>query len=126
MSISPVGSSDPYASQILNRISAAGNTPAAQGKVVAQQFEAILMRQFLDKSVGSMMGGGAGSDVYGYMLTEALAQKLSEGGGLGLSAVLQRQFTPAGAAAAAPGAGTSSTAVTPTSTLTAQQAKGSS
>ena len=65
----------------------AGDSPKAQAKVVSQQFESVLLKQFLDKSVGSMMGSGAGSDVYGYMLTDALSQSLAKGGGLGLSSI---------------------------------------
>jgi Rod binding domain-containing protein len=72
----------------------AGNSPAAQAKVVSQQFESVLLKQFLDKSVGSMMGSSAGSDVYGYMLTDALSQSLAKGGGLGLSSILEKQLAP--------------------------------
>jgi Rod binding domain-containing protein len=79
----------------------AGDSATAQAKIVSQQFESILLRQFLDKSVGSMMGKTAGSDVYGYMLTDALAQSLAKGGGLGMSAVIQRQLAPAAAAGSA-------------------------
>jgi Rod binding domain-containing protein len=68
-----------------------------QVKAAAGQFEAIMLRQFLQESVSSMMGGekgGASGNVYGYLLTDVLAGKLSEGGGLGLSKVLQQQLTP--------------------------------
>lgn len=71
----------------------------------AGQFEAILMRQFLQESVGKIMGGqdsGAQGGVYGYMLTDVLASKLSEGGGLGLSRMLQQQLSPNQAGALPP------------------------
>lgn len=80
------------------------NLPASeQVKAASAQFEAILLRQFLQESVGGLMGGegGSGGNVYGYMLTDVLATKLSEGGGLGLSSVLQKQLTPRGMNAAA-------------------------
>lgn len=70
---------------------------AEQAKAVAGQFEAILLRQFLQESVGSIMGGkegGAASGVYGYLLTDVLANKLSESGGLGLGSMLQHQLAP--------------------------------
>ena len=38
---------------------------------------------------------------YGYLLTDTLATKLAEGGGLGLAKILQKQLTPHGAASAA-------------------------
>jgi flagellar protein FlgJ len=76
----------------------ADQSPAGQAKAVAGQFEAIMLRQFLQESVGSMMGGGkeAGGSVYGYLLTDVFAQQLSAGGGLGLSKVIQQQLTPKG------------------------------
>ena len=70
---------------------------AEQAKAVSAQFEAILLRQFLQESVGSIIGGkegGASAGVYGYLLTDVLSNKLSEAGGLGLGSVLQHQLTP--------------------------------
>ena len=76
----------------------AGQTPAEQRKVVASQFEAIMLRQMLSQSVGQMMGGedSPTGSTYGYLLTDAFAQKLSQGGGMGLGKVIERQLTPAG------------------------------
>ena len=82
----------------------AGNTKALanlpqdqQLKSVSGQFEAILLRQFLQDSVGKIMGGESGGpsgNIYGYLLTDTLASKLSEGGGLGLASVIQKQLSP--------------------------------
>lgn len=74
----------------------ADRTPAGQARAVAGQFEAIMLRQFLSESVGSMMGSGreAGGSVYGYLLTDVFAAQLSAGDGLGLSKVIQHQLTP--------------------------------
>jgi Rod binding domain-containing protein len=70
--------------------------PAEQRKEVAAQFEAILVRQLLGPTMASMLGkeGGAATNVYGDMLTDAFAQQLTRGGGLGLSGMLQKQLTP--------------------------------
>ncbi|MFI5337160.1 MAG: flagellar biosynthesis protein FlgJ [Opitutales bacterium] len=79
-----------------------GSLPqAAQVKAVAGQFEALLLRQFLQDSLGNIMGGeksGPSGSIYGYLLTDVLASKISEGGGLGLSSILQHQLTPHAAA----------------------------
>jgi Rod binding domain-containing protein len=88
-----------------------GNTKALanlsqeqQIKSVAGQFESILLRQFLQDSVSKIMGGesggsgGTGGSMYGFMLTDVLASKLSEGGGMGLSSVIQKQLSPRTAA----------------------------
>jgi len=94
----------PSASSALTR---RDQTPAQQAHTVATQFEAIMVRQFIGDSVGKMMSGGdskggddtggGGNQMYSYMLTDALATKISEGGGLGLARVLEKQFTPKGA-----------------------------
>ena len=77
---------------------ALANLPADQQvKAVSSQFESILLRQFLQDSVSKMMGGeesGAAGNMYGYMLTDVLATKISEGGGMGLSSVIQQQLSP--------------------------------
>lgn len=70
-----------------------------QVKAAAGQFEAILLRQFLQDSVGKIMGGaeggsGSGAGVYSYLLTDILSAKLSEGGGLGLGRVIEQQLSP--------------------------------
>ena len=78
---------------------------ADQVKAVSGQFEAILLRQFLQESIGNIMGGDKGGptgNVYGYLLTDTLASKISEGGGLGLSKILQHQLTPHAASPALP------------------------
>jgi Rod binding domain-containing protein len=81
----------------------AGQSPAEQRHAAAVQFEAIMLRQFLQQSVGSLAGTGesGGNGVYGYLLTDVLASKLADGGGLGLAGILERQLTPRGTSAAA-------------------------
>ncbi len=97
---SAAGSSANYALNTAQRAVGlhAGQTPAEQRKVVASQFEAIMLRQMLSQSVGQMMGGedSPTGSTYGYLLTDAFAQKLSQGGGMGLGKVIERQLTPAG------------------------------
>ncbi len=78
-----------------------------QRKAVASQFEAILVRQLLSKTMSSMLGsegssgGGAAANVYGDMLTDSFAQQLTSGPGLGLGRLLEKQLTPRGVPAAA-------------------------
>ena len=78
-------------------------SPEEQRTAVAGQFEAILMRQFLQESIGSMMGGGksdgsgGGGGVYSYMLTDTLADKLTQGRGMGIAPMIAKQLTPRGA-----------------------------
>ena len=81
-------------------------SPAEQRAAVAAQFEAILVRQMLGKTMSSMMGSGdstAGS-VYGDLVTDTLAQSLTAGQGLGLGRMIEQQLMPRGLPAAATGA----------------------
>jgi peptidoglycan hydrolase FlgJ len=75
---------------------------AAQRQKAASQFEAILVRQLLSQSVGSMMGGAGHTAglMYGDLMTNTLAQNLTAGKGLGLGKMIESQLAPKGAAAA--------------------------
>jgi len=41
-------------------------------------------------------GGGGGGSVYGFMLTDTLADKLSQGRGMGIAPMIAKQLTPRG------------------------------
>jgi flagellar protein FlgJ len=105
MQVSPVNSTPSPRSTVhdLAALQRGNLDPAGQRTAVASQFEAILLRQFLQDSIGSLMGGGEGApgNVYGYLLTDSLAQKLSEGRGMGLAPLIAQQLTPRGAPAGA-------------------------
>lgn len=79
-------------------------------KKVASQFEAIIVRQLLKPAIDPIMSGedgpkggamaGGGGGVYGFMLTDVLANSLSKGSGLGLAQIIEQQLTPAALKAA--------------------------
>jgi Rod binding domain-containing protein len=75
---------------------ASGQVTAAQRHKAAQQFEAILVRQLLSQSVGSMMGGTGHTAglMYGDLMTDVLAQNLTSGKGFGLGSMIEKQLTP--------------------------------
>lgn len=79
-------------------------SPAEQRAAVGAQFEAILVRQLLGKTLTSMAGseGGAASGVYGDMLTDTFATQLTAGPGLGLGRMIEKQLTPRGTPVDAP------------------------
>lgn len=109
MDLSAISSTQPVSSVPTEPALRAAHTPAEQRKAVAGQFEAILLRQFLNDSMGSMLGGEdtPAGNVYGYLLTDVMANKLSQGGGMGLSNIIVQQLTPRGEpATAAPPKGT--------------------
>jgi flagellar protein FlgJ len=59
----------------------------------SRQFESILVRQFLTDSMGPLLEGGATGEVFGYLLTDSLANSISQAGGLGFSSVIQAQLS---------------------------------
>lgn len=75
-----------------NTIDPADSQKPEDVKKVSQQFESILVRQFLSESMKSLLENGPSGQVYGYMLTDSLADSISKGGGLGLCSVLQAQL----------------------------------
>src|SRR3954464_3604010 len=95
--ISPAAHSSP--AHDLAALKRGNLSPEEQRTAVAGQFEAILMRQFLQDSIGSMMGGdkSGGGGVYSFMLTDTLADKLTQGRGMGIAPMIAKQLTPRGA-----------------------------
>ena len=81
---------------IAGKSAALKNLPQSeQVKAAAGQFEAIILRQLLQDSVGKLTGGEkSGGGMYGYMMTDVLANKLTAGGGLGLAKVFEQQLSP--------------------------------
>lgn len=77
---------------------------AKAARVAARQFEAIILRQLLSPAIEPLMSGGmtegqsvgGGGGVYGYLVTDVLANSISQGRGLGLSKMLEKQLTPKG------------------------------
>lgn len=71
---------------------------AAQRTAVGAQFEAVLVRQLLGKTLTSMVGSGEGTaaTIYGDLLAETIAAQLAAGRGLGLGRILEAQLTPRG------------------------------
>jgi len=67
-------------------------TDPAQAAEVARQFETILLRQVLSESMKPLLQDGPAGQVYGYFLTDSLADSVSRGGGLGLAHILQTQL----------------------------------
>lgn len=59
---------------------------------VARQFEAILVRQMLSESMKSLLESGKEAQVYGFYISEALADGITKGGGLGIRSILESQL----------------------------------
>lgn len=95
-SISPAGAVGSLGMQPETGLSNAGLTQGP-GKAnnpgeVARQFEAILVRQLLSESMKSLIDGPKGQQSYGYFISEALADGITKGGGMGLRSILESQL----------------------------------
>lgn len=100
MSISPLSAAVPaIGAPVVADASAPGKpaTPEELAKA-ADQFEAILLRQFLKPTMDSLMSSMSGSnrssgaDIYGFFMTDVFSSALSESGGMGFSHILQVQL----------------------------------
>jgi flagellar protein FlgJ len=96
MNVSPIASSGASLSSLSPEVSLAGASTgfsaASNPQEVARQFEAILVRQMLAESMKSFVEHGQAGQVYGYFITDALAETLTKGGGLGIRSVIEAQL----------------------------------
>jgi Rod binding domain-containing protein len=63
----------------------------------SRQFEAVFLRQMLsclEKTTSTLGGKDAGSNIYGSMMVDAVADAVSQAGGIGLGAMLKRTLEP--------------------------------
>ena len=63
----------------------------------ARQFEAVFVRQMLsslEKATSTQGGKDAGSNLYGSMLADAVADAVSRAGGMGLASMLKHSLQP--------------------------------
>lgn len=68
----------------------------AEARQVAQQFEAIFLRQLLGamEKTGGLAGSSQGSGIYKSMMVGALADNASQSGGIGLAEVVFKAMLP--------------------------------
>jgi hypothetical protein len=77
-----------------------GAAPEAERLGAAtREFEALLLRQYLTEALKPLQPGGpgmgGGNAVYGYLVTDALAHGLTQGGVFGFSNLMQAQVAGA-------------------------------
>ena len=64
---------------------------------VSQQFEAVLVKQFLKEALKPMFKGVFNEDagahrMYRHFFTDAISESVAQGGGFGVSSILQQQL----------------------------------
>jgi len=74
------------------------NASASQkNAVVSQQFESVMIKQFLNDALKPMFKGvfneeGEGHRLYRHFFTDAISESIVKGGGFGISSILQEQL----------------------------------
>jgi Rod binding domain-containing protein len=100
MEISPLQRDVRAAELPLEKLAASKEIPQ-QAKIaeVSRQFEAVLLRQILSQAQKPMFksslfpAGSATNDIYQDMVTQQLADRISQGGTFGFAKVLEKQLT---------------------------------
>src|SRR6056300_1563562 len=65
--------------------------------IVSQQFESVMIKQFLNDALKPMFKGvfneeGEGHRLYRHFFTDAISESIATGGGFGVSNILQQQL----------------------------------
>ena len=72
-------------------------TDLEKNAAVSQQFESVLVKQFLKEALKPMFKGvfnenSEGHRLYRHFFTDALSESIAQGGGFGVSSILQQQL----------------------------------
>ena len=75
-------------------------TEQQKNAAVSQQFESVLVKQFLKEALKPMFKGvfneeGGAHRMYRHFFTDAISESIASGGGFGVSSILQQQLNPA-------------------------------
>ena len=73
-------------------------TESEKTKFVTEQFESVLVKQFLNDALKPMFKGvfnedSEGHRLYRHFFTDALSESIAQGGGFGVSSILQQQLS---------------------------------
>ena len=75
-------------------------TEEQKNAAVSQQFESVLVKQFLKEALKPMFKGvfneeGGAHRMYRHFFTDAISESIASGGGFGVSSILQQQLNQA-------------------------------
>ena len=80
--------------------------PDTPAKTALRQFEGAFLKNFIEtmqpNKTASLYGSGTAGSVWQSFMSDAVAKKVSEAGGVGIAKSLESQFAPQAAAAPAP------------------------
>lgn len=86
-------------SLLMEVIHSKNKTESEKTKFVSEQFESVLVKQFLNDALKPMFKGvfnenSEGHRLYRHFFTDALSESIAQGGGFGVSSILQQQLAP--------------------------------
>ena len=84
-------------SLLMEMVHSKNKTESEKSKFVSEQFESVLIKQFLNDALKPMFKGvfnenSEGHRLYRHFFTDALSESIAQGGGFGVSSILQQQL----------------------------------
>ena len=84
-------------SLLMEMVHSKNKTEAEKTQFVSEQFESVLVKQFLNDALKPMFKGvfnedSEGHRLYRHFFTDALSESIAQGGGFGVSSILQQQL----------------------------------
>ena len=91
-------------SLLMEMVHAKNKTEAEKTQFVTEQFESVLVKQFLNDALKPLFKGvfnenSEGHRLYRHFFTDALSESIAQGGGFGVSSILQQQLAKPNASA---------------------------
>ena len=85
-------------SLLMEVVHSKNKTDEEKTKFVTEQFESVLVKQFLNDALKPMFKGvfnenSEGHRLYRHFFTDALSESIAQGGGFGVSSILQQQLS---------------------------------
>lgn len=86
-------------SLLMDMVHSQNKSESEKTAFVSQQFESVLVKQFLNDALKPMFKGvfnenSEGHRLYRHFFTDALSESIAQGGGFGISSILQQQLSP--------------------------------
>jgi len=84
-------------SLLMEVVHSKNKTESEKTKFVTEQFESVLVKQFLNDALKPMFKGvfnedGGAHRMYRHFFTDAISESIATGGGFGMSNILQQQL----------------------------------
>ena len=84
-------------SLLMEVVHSKNKTESEKTKFVTEQFESVLVKQFLNDALKPMFKGvfnenSEGHRLYRHFFTDALSESIAQGGGFGVSSIIQQQL----------------------------------